>query len=107
MSFSWSVTRRLLAATCVAAAAALLVSGCSSPATPSLFPTAFGDPPPRDDTTMNPAQVKQAVDDLVSDRNHLCAVTMADQPPGAPANCTPEAAPGTAPAPAAGAATKP
>jgi hypothetical protein len=106
MKFSWSVSRRVLAATVVAAMAATLVSGCSSPATSGLFPAVFDNPPPRDDTTLSPDQAKQAVDNLISDRNHLCAVTMASEAPGAPpANCTPETPPGAAPP--AGAAAKP
>jgi hypothetical protein len=105
MTLRWCVTRRMLAATTVAALGALLVSGCSSPATPGLFPTVFADPPPRDDTPLSPDQVKQAVNNLMSDRSHLCAVTNATQPPGTPGNCTPEAAPGAPPA--AGAAAKP
>lgn len=60
------------------AGASLLVGGCSSSATPSLFPTVLNDPPPREDAPLKPEEVKAAVDDLISERNHLCSETMAD-----------------------------
>jgi hypothetical protein len=59
----------------VAAAIALLLAGCSSPARPSLFPSVLNDPPPHEDTPLQPPEVKQAVDNLVSERNHLCSET--------------------------------
>jgi len=85
-----------------AAAIALLLAGCSSPATPSLFPSVLNEPPPHEDTTLQPEQVKQAVDSLVSERNHLCSAT-ADPATRNTAHCG-EAAAG---AQTAGAAAKP
>lgn len=73
----------------VAVTVAVLVSGCSSP---GLFPVILNDPPPRADTTFTPAEVKQATDNLISERNHLCAETGAgDRRPSADvaANCSP------------------
>jgi hypothetical protein len=81
------VTARVLAGLAVAAAAALLVSGCSSPAAPGLFPAVFNDPPPRDEATLSPDQVKQAMDNLISDRNHLCSQATANSSSAAPPSC--------------------
>jgi hypothetical protein len=81
-----SVTRRLLAALAGAAACAM-VSACSAP---GVFPSLFGDPPPRDQATMTPDQVKQATDNLISDREHLhsCAAQIASAAPdAAPPDC--------------------
>jgi hypothetical protein len=62
------------------AATALAVSGCSPGADyPSLFPAVHDMPPPRNDTTMNPLQVQQATEDLISERNHLSGGTQAPQ----------------------------
>jgi hypothetical protein len=119
-----NVTTRKLAAALIAAATALAVSGCSPGADyPSLFPAVHDMPPPRNDTTMNPLQVQQATEDLISERNHLSG-TPAPQPaiqtgnPPAAANTRPAAiqaaarTSGTgqsatpAPAPTVGAETK-
>jgi hypothetical protein len=54
---------------------ALLSAGCSSPATPGLFPSVLNDPPRHEDTPLQPNEVKQAVDKLVSERDHLCSET--------------------------------
>jgi len=54
---------------------ALLSAGCSSPATPGLFPSVLNSPPPHEDAPLQPNEVKQAVDHLVSERNHLCSET--------------------------------
>jgi len=35
----------------------------------------LNDPPPHEDTPLQPNEVKQAVDNLVSERNHLCSET--------------------------------
>lgn len=103
MKLGSSVTGRVLAALAVAAGSALL-SGCSAP---GVFPTLFNEPAPRDEATLSPDQVKQAVDSLISDRNRLCSEAMANATPGgAPPDCaTQTAATGTTPA--AGAAAKP
>ncbi len=66
------VTTRAFAALAFAAAAAALVSSCSPGADyPSLFPAVHDMPPPRADTTLDPAQVQQATEDLISARDHL------------------------------------
>jgi hypothetical protein len=66
---------RLVAGLAVAAGTALLSAGCSSTATPSLFPAVLNDPPPHEDTPLKPDEVKHAVDHLISERNHLCSET--------------------------------
>lgn len=60
-----------LASLAIAAGTAFLAAGCTSPATP--FPSVFNDPPRHEDAPLAPNEVKQALDNLVSDRNHLCA----------------------------------
>ena len=68
------VTTRGLAALAIAAAACLLVSGCSPGADyPSIFPAVHDMPPPRADTPLDPDQVQQATEDLITERNHLSA----------------------------------
>ena len=75
-----NVTTRKLAAALIAVAAALAVSGCSPGADyPSLFPAVHDMPPPRSDTTMDPLQVQQATEDLITERNHLSAGTQSPQ----------------------------
>ncbi len=75
------VTTRALAALAFAAAAAALVSGCSPGADyPSLVPAVHDMPPPRADTTLDPAQVQQATEDLITARDHLNA----EAPPASP-----------------------
>jgi len=57
----------------LAAAACLLLCGCSPGADyPSLFPS-VREVPPRTETTLDPVQVQQATEDLISQRNHLSA----------------------------------
>jgi len=97
------VTTRKLAAALIAAATVLAVSGCSPGADyPSLFPAVHDMPPPRNDTTMDPLQVQQATEDLITERNHLSAGTQAPQQAGqtgnppATANARPAAIPATA-----------
>jgi hypothetical protein len=54
------------------AAMGLLVSGCSPGADyPSIFPAVHDMPPPRADTPLDPLQVQQATEDLITQRNHL------------------------------------
>jgi hypothetical protein len=101
MKFGVSVTRRLLAA-CSIAAACALVCGCSS--TP--FPVVLSDPPPPAETTLNTDQVKQAMDELVSDRKHICSEAIAEGATNiTPADCASGNAGGASPN--AGAAAKP
>jgi hypothetical protein len=55
-----------------AAAACLLVAGCSPGLDyPSIFPAVRDMPPPRADTPMDADQVQQATEDLITERNHL------------------------------------
>ncbi len=68
------VTTRVLAVMASVALAALALSGCSPGADyPSIFPAVHDMPPPRADTPMDPDQVQQATEDLITDRNHLSA----------------------------------
>jgi hypothetical protein len=81
---------------------AVLSAGCSTPTTPGLFPSVLNDPPPHEDAPLQPAEVKQAVDNLVSERNRLCSETT-DHSTGNTPHCG-DAAGSTQ---SAGAATKP
>jgi hypothetical protein len=55
-----------------AAAACLLVAGCSPGVDyPSIFPAVHDMPAPRADTPMDADQVQQATEDLITERNHL------------------------------------
>jgi hypothetical protein len=85
-----------LATLAIAAAAAFLLSGCSELG----FPSVHDMPAPRADTTLTPDQVKQATDDLISERNHLStevqangqvspASNVAGNPPRPPATVQP------------------
>ncbi|MGH6672094.1 MAG: hypothetical protein ACRECV_09005 [Xanthobacteraceae bacterium] len=76
------MTRLVLAAAAVATACALMC-GCSSTA----FPVVLSDPPAPNETTLSPDQVKQAMDNLISDRNHLCSVAVADKTGSTPQDC--------------------
>ena len=61
------------------------MSGCSPGVDYSpLLPAGHDLPPPRADTTLDPLQVQQATEDLITERNHLSAEA---QPP-APAGST-------------------
>lgn len=68
---------RVLGTLAVAAGLAFLVAGCSEVG----FPAIHDMPGPRADTPLTPDQVKQATDDLISERNHLQAIPPAN-PPG-------------------------
>ncbi len=81
-----------LAALGVAVATATLLSACSPGAD---FPAVLVPPPPRPDTTMNPAEVQQATDDLISQRDHLTADTQNNGQPPAPAAAPAAAIPAT------------
>jgi len=71
----------------MAAAACLLLAGCSPGLDyPSLFPAVHDMPPPRAETTMDPAQVQQATEDLITARNHLSAETQGAGQAKTPAN---------------------
>ena len=70
------VTTRVIAAFAIIAPAALALAGCSPGADyPSIFPAVHDMPPPRADTPMDPNQVQQATEDLITDRNRLSAET--------------------------------
>jgi hypothetical protein len=79
--------RRGLAAVAICAMLALVVGSCS----PSNYPAVLANPTPRDDPPMTPDQIKQATDNLISDRNQLSAQAgqangaAGTQPAGAPA----------------------
>jgi hypothetical protein len=61
------IARPSLGTLAIAALVAFLVSGCSE----VTFPAVHDMPAPRAETTMNPDQVKQATDALISERDHL------------------------------------
>jgi len=90
-----SVTRLVLGSLAIAGSLALLVSGC----TDVIFPAVHDMPSARSDTTLTPDQVKQATDDLITQREHLSTeVQTAAQPPlpNAAANATPAKKPSSA-----------
>jgi hypothetical protein len=72
----------------LAVAACLGLSACSPGAEyPSLFPAVHDMPPPRAETPLDPVQVQQATEDLITARDHLSAEMQGGQaktPPGAP-----------------------
>jgi hypothetical protein len=79
----------------IAGSLAFLVSGC----TDAIFPAVHDMPSARSDTTLTPDQVKQATDDLITQREHLSTeVQTAAQPPlpNAAANATPAKKPSSA-----------
>jgi hypothetical protein len=76
------------------ASIAVLVAGCSPGAD---YPAILDRPAPRADQTMNPDQVKQATDALISDRTRLSTDAQAGQ----------QAAQQQASAPAATGSTRP
>jgi hypothetical protein len=89
-----------------AAVVATLLSACSSSSSSGTYPSLFAEPPPRSDTPLTPAEVKQATDTLLSDRDHLCAEAIANAPPGGPPpDCATQT--GSTGKPAGGAAGKP
>jgi hypothetical protein len=59
------------------------MSACSS-SSPGTYPTIFADPAPRPESTLTPDEVKQATDNLISDRKQLCAAAIANAAPGGP-----------------------
>jgi hypothetical protein len=74
------VTARGLAALAICLAAGLLASGCSSSSTSpaaGLYPSVLVSPQARDTAPLSPDEVKQAMDSLISERNHLCAEAIA------------------------------
>jgi hypothetical protein len=58
----------------LAVAACVGLSACSPGADyPTLFPAVHDMPPPRADTPLDPVQVQQATEDLITARDHLSA----------------------------------
>jgi hypothetical protein len=66
----------------IAVPAAFLVAGCAEIG----FPAVHDMPAPRADTTMTPDQVKQATDDLVSERDRLNTGSVPNAQAAAPNN---------------------
>lgn len=64
---------RVVAGIAIAAAAGILLSGCSEVG----FPAVHDMPAPRPEATLTPEQVKQATSDLISERDHLQSVSPA------------------------------
>jgi hypothetical protein len=81
-----TVAARVVAGLVLGAAIVALVAGCSPGAD---YPSILDRPAPRAEQTMNPDQVKQATDALISDRNRLStdaqAAQTTQQQAGAPA----------------------
>jgi len=74
------VAARLLAALAICLALAVVASGCSTSTSSALspaYPAVLADPPPRDTAPLSPTEVQQAMDNLISQRNHLCAEAVA------------------------------
>ena len=61
---------KLVLGTVLAASLACLLAGCAEVG----FPAVHDMPSPRADTPLTPDQVKQATDDLVSQREHLQSI---------------------------------
>ena len=77
-----TVAARVVAGLVLGASIATLVAACSPGAD---YPSILDKPAPRADQTMNPDQVKQATDALISDRNRLSSDAQANQQASAPA----------------------
>ena len=75
----------------IAATAAFLLSACSEVG----FPAVHDMPAPRADTPLTPDQVKQATDDLISERDRLSSETQANGQPSATGSTAGNAAPGS------------
>jgi hypothetical protein len=71
-----TVAARVVAGLALGASIAALVAGCSPGAD---YPAILDKPAPRAEQPMNPDQVKQATDALISDRNRLSTDAQANQ----------------------------
>jgi outer membrane murein-binding lipoprotein Lpp len=91
-----TVAARIVAGLAIGASIAALVAACSPGAD---YPSILDKPAPRADQTMNPDQVKQATDALISDRNRLSSDTQAAQQASAPASTGSTRPAGSAPKP--------
>jgi hypothetical protein len=95
-----TVAARVIAGLALGASIAALLAACSPGAD---YPTILDKPAPRADQTMNPDQVRQATDALISDRNRLSSDAQAGQQAGQQAG----APAATGSTPPAGSAPKP
>ena len=94
-----TVAARVVAGLALGASIAALLAACSPGAD---YPSILDKPAPRADQTMNPDQVKQATDALISDRNRLSTDAQAGQAPqqaSAPATTGSTRPTGSAPKP--------
>ena len=92
-----TVAARVVAGLALGASIAALVAGCSPGAD---YPAILDKPAPRAEQPMNPDQVKQATDALISDRNRLSTDAQANQQQaGAPAATGSTRPAGSAPKP--------
>jgi hypothetical protein len=91
-----TVAARVVAGLALGASIAALVAACSPGAD---YPSILDKPAPRADQTMNPDQVKQATDALISDRNRLSTDAQAPQQASAPASTGSTRPAGSAPKP--------
>ena len=91
-----TVAARVVAGLALGASIAVLVAACSPGAD---YPSILDKPAPRAEQTMNPEQVKQATDALISDRSRLSAGPQAPQQASAPAATGSTRPAGSAPKP--------
>lgn len=91
-----TVVARVVAGVALGASVATLVAACSPGAD---YPSILDKPAPRAEQTMNPDQVKQATDALISDRNRLSSDSQANQQASAPAATGSTRPAGSAPKP--------
>ena len=91
-----TVAARAVAGLAIGASIAVLVAACSPGAD---YPSILDKPAPRADQTMNPDQVKQATDALISDRNRLSSGAQAPQQASATATTGSTGTTGSVPKP--------
>ena len=87
---------RAVAGLAIGTSIAALVAACSPGAD---YPSILDKPAPRADQTMNPDQVKQATDALISDRNRLSSGAQAPQQASATATTGSTGTTGSVPKP--------
>jgi hypothetical protein len=90
------VAARAVAGLAIGTSIAALVAACSPGAD---YPSILDKPAPRADQTMNPDQVKQATDALISDRNRLSSGAQAPQQASATATTGSTGTTGSVPKP--------
>jgi len=91
-----TVAARVVAGLALGASIAVLAAACSPGAD---YPAVLDKPEPRADQPMNPDQVRQATDALISDRNRLSSDAQASQQASAPAATGSTRPAGSAPKP--------